>query len=158
MRSKSSAAFYLAICAGLAIAASAAVTGTNCLYVAGTVPGVAQNTAGHLDLSNPQKLIFNAKAGSGFTIVWNRIRTVEYGQKAGRRLGLALATGSSWVLLSSKRRHFLTLGYTDAAGHSQGVLLELAKNEVAGDLVVIEARSGRKVEYESADAEAHIHG
>lgn len=141
----------------LTFVAWAPASGKPCRYLAGTVPGFSEDTSGRLDLSNPRELTFTAGHDQRFTIAWDRIASLEYGEKVGRRLGVALAV-SPWILFSKRRRHFLTLGYTDAAGKPQGVLLEIGKNEVAGAIVVIEARTGRKVEYESPEAEAHIHG
>jgi hypothetical protein len=99
---------------------------------------------------------FNSKKGS-FEIPYQGITSVEYGQKAGRRVGVAIAI-SPWILLSKKRKHFLTLGYKDASEKQQGVVLELPKGTPRAVIAIIEARSGVKCEYESEEAKKHVHG
>jgi hypothetical protein len=55
-------------------------------------------------------------------------------------------------LLSKKRAHFLTVGFTDELGHQQAVVLEVAKGNIRATLVSLEARTGRKIEYQDEDA------
>ena len=79
------------------------------------------------------------------------MNTLEYGQKAGRRLGLAIAV-SPVLLLSKKRRHYLTINFLDEQGKQQAAVLELGKSIVRGTLASLEARTGRKIEYEDDEA------
>ncbi len=140
----------------LSTPAGAGVRGSHCLYLGGTIAGLKQHTMGSLDLSHTRHLIFHAKQLS-FSIAYDRIETIEYGQKVGRRLAAAISL-TPLALLSKKRRHFLTLGFTDRHGHSEGAIFELSKGEVDTTLVILQARTGRRVEYQSAEAEAHVHG
>lgn len=137
------------------IVALAAVRGKEVMYVGGTV-GVPEGTKGELDTSDPNVLRFSSKKGS-FEIPYDGVTSLEYGQKAGRRLGVAL-TLTIWALLSKKRRHFLTIGFKDANDQPQGVVIELPKGTPKSVITIIEARSGVKCEYESEEARKHVHG
>lgn len=134
----------------------AAVRGEEVMYVGGTMAGVPEATEGMMDLKDPAKLSFSSGKG-GFEIGYKSIKTLEYGQKAGRRLGVALVI-TVWALFSKKRKHFLTIGFDDSAGQPQGVVVEIAKGRAKTFITIIEARSGKKVEYESEEAKKHVHG
>ena len=87
--------------------------------------------------------------------------SVEYGQKAGRRVGAAIATAILVVplglalLLSHKRKHIVTIAWT-VDGHNEAAAFELGKGDIRAALTTLEARSGRKIEYESEDARKNI--
>ena len=87
-----------------------------------------------------------------------RSKTWSTGQKAGRRVGAAVATtvllGPIGLvsLFSKKRKHFLTIGYKDANGKDQVAVLELGKDIVRTTLPIIEARSGKQIEYQDDEA------
>jgi hypothetical protein len=134
----------------------AAVRGKEVMYVGGTIKSVPEATEGTLDTDNPQTLSFTSPKGS-FTVPYDRITSLEYGQKAGRRLGVALVI-TVWALFSKKRRHFVTIGFTDENNAAQGVVLEIPKGYTKTTLTILEVRSGRKVEYESEEARKHVHG
>lgn len=136
--------------------ASAAVRGKEVMYVGGTMASVPEATEGELDLSNPEALVFNSAKGS-FAIPFEGVTSIEYGQKAGRRLGVALVI-TVWALFSKKRKHFLTVGFTDASGSPQGVVIELPKGTPKSIITILEVRSGKKCEYESDEAKKHVHG
>lgn len=135
--------------------AFAAVRGKEVMYVGGTVQ-VPEATEGTLDTSNPKALIFESSKGR-FEIPYEGVTSVEYGQKAGRRVGVAIVI-SVWALFSKKRKHFLTVGFKDANDVQQGVVIELPKGTPKSIITVIEARSGVKCEYESEEARKHVHG
>ncbi|MBA3974550.1 MAG: hypothetical protein C0504_10075 [Candidatus Solibacter sp.] len=134
----------------------AAVRGEEVMYVGGTVAEVPEATQGTMDTKDQAKLTFSSAKG-GFAINYKSIKTLEYGQKAGRRLGVALVI-TVWALFSKKRKHFLTIGFDGSAGQPQGVVLEIAKGRAKTFITIIEARSGKKVEYESEEAKKHVHG
>lgn len=135
---------------------AAKVTGDEVLYVGGTITSLPEATEGSADLKNDEKLVFSSPKG-GFEIPYSSIKTLEYGQKAGRRVGVAIVI-SVWALFSKKRKHFLTIGYDNAEGKPQGVVLEIAKGRAKTFITILEARSGKKVEYESEEAKNHVHG
>lgn len=133
-----------------------AVRGDDVRYVGGTIVDIPQDTEGSL-LINPEKgLLFECKKGS-FEIPFDIVSSLEYGQKAGRRIGVAIMVNPVF-LLSKKRKHFLTLGYKDSKDLNQGVVLELAKGLPAKVITIVEARSGVKCDYESEEARKHLHG
>ena len=134
----------------------AKVTGEEVMYVGGTIADLPEATEGVMDIKDSKKMTFSSDKG-GFEIAYNSVKTLEYGQKAGRRVGVALVI-TVWALFSKKRKHFLTIGYDDAEGSPQGVVLEIAKGRAKTFITIIEARSGKKVEYESAEAKNHVHG
>ncbi len=136
--------------------AVAAVRGKEVMYVGGTIPNLPEGTVGRIDTTQEKGLVFESPKGK-FEIPYENVTSLEYGQKAGRRLGVAL-TLTIWALFSKKRKHFLTVGFTDDNDKPQGVVLEVPKGTAKTIIIVIEARSGKKVEYESEEARKHVHG
>ena len=136
----------------------AAVRGTDVMYVGGTIQTVAEGTKGKLNTKDSSALIFNSKSKKGsFQIPYKNITSLEYGQKAGRRVGVAIVI-TVWALFSKKRKHFLTIGFKDEEGNPQGEVIELPKRGVRSTILVIEVRSGQKVEYQSEEAKKHVFG
>jgi hypothetical protein len=134
-------------------------------YFGGTVSifaGAEDPIEGRLDTSNEDALVFTAEkkphSGQSVTIPWAQIEDLEYGQKAGRRVGTAVATtvllGPIGLvsLFSKKRKHFLTVGYKDAEGKDQVAVLELGKDIVRATLPIVETRSGKEIEYQDEEA------
>jgi len=76
--------------------AYAKVSGKEAMYVGGTIPNLPEGTTGALDTTDEKVLRFNSPKGS-FEIPYENITSLEYGQKAGRRLGVAL-TITIWAL------------------------------------------------------------
>lgn len=133
----------------------AAVRGKEVMYVGGTA-GIPEATEGELDTADAKLLKFSSKKGN-FEIPYEGVTSIEYGQKAGRRLGVAVVI-TVWALFSKKRKHFLTIGYKDASDKPQGVVLELPKGTPKSVITILEARSGLRCEYESEEARKHVHG
>lgn len=144
------APFCLLVCGG---PTSAAVRGDEVMYVGGTMSDIPDRTEGKLDLTSTTEATFDSKKGR-FSFAYSKINSLEYGQKAGRRVGVALAV-SPLFLFSKKRKHYLTVGFTDSAGQTQGAVLELGKKRVRAILDILETRSGKQVEYESEEARKH---
>jgi hypothetical protein len=120
------------------------------MYVGGTISNIPDGTEGVLSTKDERNLVFSF-GGKKVEIPYERINDLEYGQKAGRRLGVAIAV--TWMaLFSKKRKHFLTIGYTDAQDKQQAAVFELGKNTVRVTLASLEARTGRKVDYEDEEA------
>ena len=156
MRMKRTVALILISVWCLELSSSAKVTGEEVMYVGGTVSKIPEATEGRMDTKNEEKLIFCSDGGA-FEIPYKSITSLEYGQKAGRRVGVAIVI-TVWALFSKKRKHFLTIGYKDQEDKPQGVVLEIAKGRAKSMITIIEARSGKKVEYESDEAKKHVHG
>jgi len=125
-------------------------SGSRASYVGGTVPGLAGGTDGILQLTGEDSLLFRTRKAT-LEIPYERVNLLEYGQKASRRFAAAILV-SPMLLLSKSRKHFLTVGYTDAGGQQQAVVLRIDKNHVRPVLAGLEAKTGRKVEYQDNEA------
>ena len=135
---------------------TAAVRGDEVMYVGGSIPDLPEATEGDLDMRDPKVMMFTSPKGK-FAVPYEGVTSIEYGQKAGRRLGVAIAI-TVWALFSKKRKHFLTIGFRDTDDVPQGVVLELPKGRPKSIITTIEARSGLRCEYESEEARKHVHG
>jgi hypothetical protein len=119
---------------------------------------------GHLITSDEKALMFKYGNNQTASIPYDHFIDMEYGQKSGRRVGAAVATTillgpiGLLTLLSKKQNHFLTLGYTDETGKEQVAVFKLNKEMVRTTLPILEARSGKKVEYQSKGAEKKATG
>ena len=126
------------------------------MYVGGTVTSIKEGTEGDTSAKDEKTYTFAYKGGT-LTIPYDRVDSLEYGQKAGRRLGLAL-TISPWMLLSKKRKHFLTISWKDENDKQQAAVLELGKDIIRTELATLEARTGRKIEYQDDEARKNGRG
>jgi hypothetical protein len=135
-------AIYLPLYAG--------VSGDKAVYVGGTVAGLKQDSEGTFSAGDVKEMVFQCKNGR-LAVPYDRVDSLEYGQKAGRRVGLAIAV-TPIALLSKKRRHFLTVNYKDADDKEQAAVFELGKHIVRVTLSSMEARTGRKIEYQDEEA------
>ncbi|MBI1749034.1 MAG: hypothetical protein HY234_09860 [Acidobacteria bacterium] len=142
--------------------AAAAVRGKSARYVGGTVAVFKAAVDGTWEMAD-KALVFTAeKDGVKVSIPYNKIKSLEYGQKVGRRLGGAMA-GALIVhpvflllLFSKKRKHFVTIEFLDETGKKQGAVFELAKGIVKESLTTLESKSGKEVKYESDEAKEHL--
>jgi len=118
-------------------------------YIGGTA-SLKEGQEGKSSAKDTAKFVFDAGTDK-LEIPYDRIDSLEYGQKAGRRIGVAVVINPLFIF-SKKRRHFLTLGYTDADGKQQAAVFELGKDVIRVTLATLEARTGKKVEYQDEDA------
>lgn len=142
------------VVAGLALPAAAAVRGDEAMYVGGTMTKVPDRSEGRFDVTDAKVATFSSKKG-GFSFAFEQITSLEYGQKAGRRVGVALVVNPLF-LFSKNRKHFLTIGFKDEGGDQQGAVFEIGKKKVRGVITILEAKSGKAVEYESEEARKHV--
>ena len=84
-------------------------------------------------------------------VPYDKVNTLEYGQHVGRRYAEAILI-SPLFLLSKSRKHFVTVGYIDANGRQQALVLQVGKNDVRAVLAGMEAKTGRRVEVTDDDA------
>jgi hypothetical protein len=119
-------------------------------YVGGTVAEVAKSSGGFIDLTGEQYFRFETRQAI-VEVPYESINVLEYGQNASRRYILA-ATLSPLFLLSKKRTHFLTVGYADDRGRQQALVFRVGKGDIRALLASLEARTGRKVEYQDPEA------
>lgn len=130
-----------------------AVGSKNVEYIGGTIPGLAEKTEGKLTTTSDQEAVFtpNKKDRPTITIPYASITELEYGQKAGRRVGVAIMV-SPLALFSKKRKHYLTIAYTDAKGKEQAGVFEVGKDIIRTTLTVLEVRSGKDIGYQDEEA------
>ncbi len=124
--------------------------GSRLEYVGGTISEIPQGCSGLAQLTDDVYFVFYSHKAS-WRIPYERIDFVEYGQKVDRRYLTALLI-SPLFLLSKKRDHFVTVGYTDDAGHHQAMVFRVDKADVRTMLVGLEARTGRKIDYQDEEA------
>lgn len=122
-------------------------------YVGGTVSGLPEKTEGRLDTTHETTLTFtpDKKDRTPLEIPYDQITAIEYGQKAGRRVAVAVLV-SPLALFSKKRKHFLTLTYSDGSGKEQAAVLELGKDIIRTTLTIVQTRSGKEIEYQDDEA------
>jgi hypothetical protein len=125
-------------------------SGGRAQYIGGTVPGLPSKSEGNINTTDGDAFLFRSKHAS-VRIPYGSINTLEYGQRVNRRYVAAVLI-SPVLLLAKKRKHFLTVGYTDEQGHHQAMIFELPKSVVRQTLVSLEAKTGRKVEYQDEEA------
>ena len=147
---KRSIALLLVCILALDFAATAGLGSDKTEYVGGTENQVKDGTEGVSSAKDEKKFMFEYKGGS-LAIPYDQVNDLEYGQKAGRRLGLAL-TISPWLLFSKKRKHFLTVGWKDEQDKQHAAVFELGKSIIRTSIATLEARTGKKVEYQDDEA------
>lgn len=138
-----------AACA-LPVALPAGDAGGRVHYVGGTLAPAPSQSHGNIDTTNAEVLIFHRKE-TNLEIPYQKINVLEYGQKVNRRFAEAILI-SPLMLLSKKRKHFLTVGYTDMEGHQQAMVFQMEKGDVRSILASLEARTGRRVEFQDEEA------
>lgn len=134
----------------LELAAFAGLGSDKARYVGGTENQIKDGAEGTASAKDEKNFVFSYE-GNALTVPYDQINDLEYGQKAGRRVGVAVMV-SPLALFSKKRKHFLTVGWKDAQDKQHAAVFELGKDVVRTTITTLEARSGRKVEYEDDEA------
>jgi hypothetical protein len=119
-------------------------------YVGGTINEIPAGCDGRVQTVDSQFFAFYSGKAS-WRIPYEKINLVEYGEKVDRRY-IAAVLISPLFLLAKKRQHFLTVGYSDDEDHQQAMIFKVNKDDIRAMLVSLEARTGRKVEYQDDDA------
>jgi hypothetical protein len=128
----------------------AAEPGVKAQVVGSTVAGLAKNCSGRLVLTATDALRLHCDKVN-IEILYPKVNTLEYGQNVSRRYAAAILI-SPLLLLSKSRKHFVTLGYVDAEGRQQALVIRIDKGDIRGVLTGLEARTGRRVEYQDGEA------
>jgi hypothetical protein len=129
-----------------------AVDGKKAMYVGGTRTDIKEAAEGRFDVSSETEMAFTPdKTKVRHTITYTDVTELEYGQKAGRRVAVGLLV-SPIALFSKKRKHYLTINFKDQAGKDQAVVFELGKDIVRTTLAIIEARTGKAIQYQDDEA------
>jgi hypothetical protein len=136
-------------------------------YVGGTVVTIPQEVLGELNASDQKVLSFEWAAtkkteGKTWRIAYSQVTGLSYGQHAGRRVGAAAAVTASTgglgapvmlpLLLVKKRRHYLTIEFLDEKGKTQGAIFLVGKKAIGNLLDDLEAKTGKKTQFEDEDA------
>jgi hypothetical protein len=124
--------------------------GSRVQYVGGTIVQIPQGCSGRAQTLDEQFFVFYSK-GASWRVPYDSIDLLEYGQKVDRRY-LAAVIVSPLFLLSKSRSHFLTIGYTDESGKHQALIFRVNKDDIRSALVTLEARTGRRVEFQDEEA------
>jgi len=146
MTSKKLAVLSLLVCSFL----SAGGNGSHAEYVGGTISQIPDGCSGRVTAVDEQYFVFYSKKAS-WRVPYDKINLLEYGQKVDRRY-IAAVLLSPLFLLAKKRSHFLTVGYSDDQNHQQAMVFRVGKDDIRMMLVSLEARTGRKVEFQDDDA------
>ena len=133
----------------LALPALAAQPGIHAQFVGGTLPEFSKSSA-RLDLSDGAALTVHNQH-CDLRIPYGKVNAIEYGQNVSRRYAAAVLI-SPVLLLSKSRKHFVTVGYTDEEGKQQAVVMRVEKGDIRSLLASLEARTGRRVEYQDDEA------
>ncbi|HWR53445.1 MAG TPA: hypothetical protein VN428_20225 [Bryobacteraceae bacterium] len=139
----------LVVCLFIASALTAGQKADKAEHVGGTVAGLPRG-AGVIDLTSPRQFVFRTDSAD-LKIPYDRVNLLEYGQQVDRRYAMAIVI-SPLLLLSKKRQHFLTIGFADQTGAQQALVLKVDKRNVRTVLASLEARTGRKVEFQDIEA------
>jgi hypothetical protein len=143
----------IALLVVLASPALLAVDGDKAMYVGGTVD-IKKEMEGTFDTSNDKALTFAYKRLT-WSLPYDEIVELEYGQKAGRRVAVGLLV-SPLALFSKKRNHYLTISFKDLEGKEQAVVFELGKDIVRTTLKVLQVRSGKEIHFQDEEAKKSI--
>jgi hypothetical protein len=124
--------------------------GSHAEYVGGTISEIPAGCGGTVQAIDDQYFVFYSK-NARWRIPYDKINLLEYGQKVDRRY-IAAVLISPLFLLAKKRAHFLTVGYSDEQNRQQAMVFKVSKDDIRTVLVTLEARTGRKVEFQDDDA------
>jgi hypothetical protein len=146
MTPKSLVVSILLVCGVL----TAGGNGGHAEYVGGTVSQIPTGCGGTVQAVDTQFFVFFAGKAS-WRVPYDKINLLEYGQKVDRRY-MAAVLISPLFLLAKKRQHFLTVGYADEENQQQAMIFKVSKDDIRAVLVSLEARTGRRVEFQDDDA------
>ena len=139
----------------LAAPSVAAERGFKTQFVGGTVPELPMKSDVVIYLAAADSLRLEY-GKSALAIPCQKITAIEYGQSVSRRYAAAVLI-SPVLLLSKSRKHFVTVGYVDSQEHQQVMVLRVDKGDIRPLLAALEARTGRRVEYQDEDARKSRH-
>ena len=135
----------------------AGLSGDKAAYRGGTITQLRDGQEAVMVLTKADVFTF-----ATLSVPYDKVKSIEYGQKAGRRVGAAIATAvlvapvGLFLLFSKKRKHMVSLTWENAEGKTDAAVFELGKSAIRPALKILEAKTGKEVEYESEDARANI--
>ena len=134
----------------LALSITAAQPGVKAQFIGGTLSGVSAKSSARVDMTGADALLFRCDK-TETSIAYRRINNVEYGQNVSRRYAAAVLI-SPLLLLSKSRKHYVTIGYSDADGKQQALVFRVEKGDIRSLLASLEARTGRRIEYQDDES------
>lgn len=134
----------------LTVPGRAADAGSRVAYAGGTILEIPQRANGLLQTVDRDYLVLRTRNAT-LKVPYERVNLLEYGQNVSRRYALAVLL-SPVFLLSKARRHFLTVGFTDDDGRQQALVFVVDKGDIRTLLASLEARTGRRVEFQDEEA------
>lgn len=134
----------------LAITLHAGGKGGRAEYVGGTISQIPTGCHGSVGAVDEEYFVFTA-GKAHWRVPYEQINMLEYGQHVERNYLAALIL-SPLFLLNKKHQHFLTVGYADDNGKQQALIFKVEGADIRAMLVSLEARTGRKIEYQDDDA------
>jgi hypothetical protein len=129
---------------------SASEPGVKVQIAGSTVRSLMPKSSLIMDLTGTESVVFRS-GKHDFGIAYRKVNTVEYGQNVSRRFAEAVLI-SPFFLLSKSRKHFVTLGYLDEENKQQAIVLRIDKSDIRSVLAGLEARTGRRIEYQDGEA------
>ena len=130
--------------------AAAPLPGARAYLTGTTVPDFPTRCDVVVNMTGDREMLFVTRQLT-LHVPYEKVNTLEYGQHVGRRYAEAILI-SPLFLLSKSRKHFVTVGYVDANGRQQAVVLQVNKGDVRALLAGLEAKTGRRVEYTDDEA------
>jgi hypothetical protein len=125
-------------------------SGARVRYAGGTVATIPNKSNLLIEMGDAESILLQTRAGP-ILIPYSDVNTLEYGLRVSRRYLEAVLLSPAF-LLAKKKVHFLTIGFTDSAGHQQAIVLQVGSGDIRGLLVSLEARTGRRVEFQDEEA------
>lgn len=147
---KRSIALATALLFTLTFVAVAGVANDKAAYQGGTESDIPAGTSGYCTTGNEREFIFAFQNGQ-LVIPYDQVNDLEYGQDAARRLTFSTAA-NPFRLFTKKKKHFLTIGWKDEHFQQHAAVFELGKSVVRPTIVTLEARTGKKVDYQDDQA------
>lgn len=147
---KRSVTLLLACVFALGYLALAGLGNNKTAYVGGTEKQIEEGVEGAASIENQKEFLFEYNSGQ-LIIPYDQVNDLEYGQQAGRRVALAIRI-NPLLLFSKKRKHFLTIGWKDEQSKQHAAVFELGKSIIKDAIAILEARTGKKVDYQDDEA------
>lgn len=146
----------LTLLVATSLIAVAGVPNNKSAYVGGTEGDIPANTQGYCTTGNEREFIFAFKEGQ-LVIPYDQVNDLEYGMDAARRLTFSTAV-NPFRLFTKKKKHFLTIGWKDEHGQQHAAVFELGSSVVRPTIVTLEARTGKKVDFQDDQARKSLGG
>ena len=119
-------------------------------YIGGTIQEIPAGCGGSVQAIDATYFVFYSHKAS-WRVAYDKINLLEYGLKVDRRVIPAVLI-SPLFLLSKKRQHYLTVGYQDEEGNQQAMIFRVNKDDIRATLASLEARTGRRIEFQDNEA------